>query len=136
MTDQVVAGLAPVLALIRQHDWSAHGPADAVLRFDQEHGGFHPAGSRRSLMHHATRAGVAHAVFACSRPWRSACLAHIPGSGVYPAALADFIADTSNRCTGVWQAAPALVQLEADALDWLRDRMRFPDVTRDRFTTR
>ncbi|MBI3567812.1 MAG: aminotransferase class V-fold PLP-dependent enzyme [Gemmatimonadetes bacterium] len=53
-------------------------------------------------------------------------LAYIPGGGVYPAALADFIADTTNRYTGVWQAAPALVQLEANVLDWLRDWMQFP----------
>ena len=53
-------------------------------------------------------------------------LAYIPGGGVYPAALADFIADTTNRYTGVWQAAPALVQLEANVLEWLRDWMAFP----------
>ena len=48
-------------------------------------------------------------------------LAFIPGGGVFPAALADFIANTSNRPTGLWRTAPALVQLEANALDWLRD---------------
>ncbi len=53
-------------------------------------------------------------------------LAYIPGGGVYPAALADFIADTTNRYTGVWTAAPALVQLEANVLEWLRDWMGFP----------
>jgi aromatic-L-amino-acid decarboxylase len=62
-------------------------------------------------------------------------LAFIPGGGVYPAALADFIADTTNRYTGVWQASPALVQLEANALDWLRDWMGFPGTTRGLFTT-
>lgn len=62
-------------------------------------------------------------------------LAYIPGGGVYPAALADFISDTTNRYTGVWQAAPALVQLEANALDWLRDWMQFPETTRGLFTT-
>jgi aromatic-L-amino-acid decarboxylase len=62
-------------------------------------------------------------------------LAYIPGGGVYPAALADFIADTTNRYTGIWQAAPALVQLEANALDWLRDWMQFPATTRGLFTT-
>jgi aromatic-L-amino-acid decarboxylase len=62
-------------------------------------------------------------------------LAYIPGGGLYPAALADFIADTTNRYTGVWQAAPALVQLEANALDWLRDWMGFPPETRGLFTT-
>lgn len=62
-------------------------------------------------------------------------LAYIPGGGLYPAALADFIADTTNRYTGVWQAAPVLLQLEANALDWLRDWMQFPPTTRGLFTT-
>ena len=62
-------------------------------------------------------------------------LAFIPGGGLYPAALADFIADTTNRFTGVWQAAPALVQLEANALDWLREWMAFPPEARGLFTT-
>jgi aromatic-L-amino-acid decarboxylase len=62
-------------------------------------------------------------------------LAFIPGGGVYPAALADFIANTTNRFTGIWQAAPALVQLEANALDWLRDWMGFPAEARGLFTT-
>ena len=61
--------------------------------------------------------------------------AYIPGGGLYPAALADFIADTTNRYTGVWQAAPALVQLEANALDWLREWMGFPAEARGLFTT-
>jgi len=61
-------------------------------------------------------------------------LAYIPGGGVYPAALADFIADTTNRYTGIWQAAPALVQLEANALDWMREWMQFPATARGLFT--
>jgi len=61
-------------------------------------------------------------------------LAFIPGGGVYPAALADFITNTTNRYTGVWQAAPALVQLEANALDWLREWMDFPPEARGLFT--
>src|SRR5512144_3359290 len=35
-------------------------------------------------------------------------LAFLPGGGLYPAAVADFLADTTTRFTGVWQAAPAL----------------------------
>ena len=62
-------------------------------------------------------------------------LAYIPGGGLFPAALADFIANTTNRYSGIWQAAPALVQLEANALDWLRDWMGFPETTRGVFTT-
>ena len=60
--------------------------------------------------------------------------AYIPGGGVYPAALADFIADTANRYTGIWQAAPALVQLEANTLDWLRDWMQLPETARGLYT--
>jgi len=62
-------------------------------------------------------------------------LAYIPGGGLYPAALADFIANTTNRYTGIWQAAPALVQLEANALDWLREWMGMPSGTTGVFTT-
>src|SRR5207244_10174637 len=51
------------------------------------------------------------------------------------AGVADFIADTAIRYTGVGQAAPALVQLEANALDWLRDWMDFPPETRGLFTS-
>ncbi len=40
-----------------------------------------------------------------------------------------------NRYTGIWQAAPALVQLEANALDWLREWMQFPPTARGLFTT-
>jgi aromatic-L-amino-acid decarboxylase len=62
-------------------------------------------------------------------------MAYIPGGGVYPAALADFISDTTNRYTGIWEAAPALVQLEANVLDWIRDWMQFPEQARGLFTT-
>lgn len=62
-------------------------------------------------------------------------LAYIPAGGVFPGALADFIAGAVNRYTGVWMAAPALVQLEVNALEWLRDWMQFPPTTRGLFTT-
>lgn len=62
-------------------------------------------------------------------------LAYIPGGGLFPAALADLLQNTTNRFTGVRFAAPALVQLEANALEWLRDWMMFPKSTRGLFTT-
>jgi aromatic-L-amino-acid decarboxylase len=70
--------------------------------------------------------------FNCAAP---GYLAYIPGGGLYPAALADFLADGVNRFTGIWQAAPALVQLEANVLDWFRDWMQFPRTTRGLLTT-
>ena len=62
-------------------------------------------------------------------------LAYIPAGGVFPAAIADLISGGTNRYTGVWRAAPALVQLEANVLDWFRDWMGFPPTTRGLFTT-
>ena len=62
-------------------------------------------------------------------------LAFIPSGGIFPAVLADLISNGVNRYTGVWRAAPALVQLESNALDWLRDWMQFPASTRGVFTT-
>jgi len=62
-------------------------------------------------------------------------LAYIPGGGLYPAALADFISAATNRYTGVWLAAPALVQLESNVLDWFRTWMGFPDTARGLLTT-
>jgi aromatic-L-amino-acid decarboxylase len=70
--------------------------------------------------------------FNCAAP---GYLAFIPGGGLYPAALADFIADGVNRFTGIWQAAPPLVQLEANVLDWFRDWMQFPATGRGLLTT-
>ncbi len=61
-------------------------------------------------------------------------LAFIPGGGLYPGALADFISASTNRYTGVWMAAPALVQLEANVLEWLRTWMGFPATSRGLLT--
>jgi aromatic-L-amino-acid decarboxylase len=46
-------------------------------------------------------------------------LAYIPGGGIPTAALADLLADTANRFTGITAAAAALVRLEGDVLRWL-----------------
>lgn len=69
--------------------------------------------------------------FNCAAP---GYLAFIPGGGIFPAALADLISDSVNRYTGIWRAAPLLVQLEANVLDWFRDWMGFPATTRGLFT--
>ena len=62
-------------------------------------------------------------------------LAYIPGGGLFPAALADLISDAVNRYTGIWSVAPALVQLEANVLEWFREWMQFPPDTRGLLTT-
>jgi aromatic-L-amino-acid decarboxylase len=62
-------------------------------------------------------------------------LGYVPGGGIFPAALADLLSNTTNRFTGVRFAAPALVQLEANVLEWFRDWMGFPAMARGVFTT-
>ncbi len=53
-------------------------------------------------------------------------LAYIPGGGLFAAALADLMAAALNRFTGLWEPAPALVQLESDALRWLCALVGYP----------
>lgn len=62
-------------------------------------------------------------------------LAYVPGGGIFPAALADLLSNTTNRFTGAWFAAPALVQLEANVLEWFREWMLFPEGAGGVFTT-
>ncbi|MRG95445.1 pyridoxal phosphate-dependent decarboxylase family protein [Polyangium spumosum] len=45
-------------------------------------------------------------------------LAYIPGGGLPSTALADLIADVTNRYTGLWMPAPGLVQLEISVIRW------------------
>src|SRR5436309_11586993 len=53
-------------------------------------------------------------------------LAYIPGGGLFHTALADLIADAVNRYVGVWAAAPALVQVEANVGRWFCDVVGYP----------
>ena len=53
-------------------------------------------------------------------------LAYIPGGGLFHTAVADLIADAVNRYVGVWAAAPALVQLEANVGRWFCDVVGYP----------
>ena len=53
-------------------------------------------------------------------------LAFIPGGGIPSAALADFIATSTNRYVGVRPPAPALAQIEETAIAWLARMMGYP----------
>lgn len=62
-------------------------------------------------------------------------LGFIPGGGLFASALADLIADSVNRYTGVFAAAPALVQLEADVLRWFAGIVGYPETARGILTS-
>lgn len=53
-------------------------------------------------------------------------LAYIPGGGIFHSALADLISGAVNRYTGVWLAAPGLVQLEVNVVRWLCEIVGLP----------
>jgi aromatic-L-amino-acid decarboxylase len=54
-------------------------------------------------------------------------LAYIPGGGLLHSAVADFVAGAVNRFTGLWLAAPGLVQLEVNVLRWLAAIVGYPE---------
>jgi len=62
-------------------------------------------------------------------------LAYIPGGGLFHTAVADLIADAVNRYVGVWLAAPALSQLEANVLRWFSEIAGYPSEARGLLTT-
>ena len=62
-------------------------------------------------------------------------LAYIPGGGLFHSAVADLVGDALNRYTGVWQAAPGLVQLETNVLRWMCEEVGYGPAARGFLTT-
>jgi aromatic-L-amino-acid decarboxylase len=62
-------------------------------------------------------------------------MGYIPGGGLYPSAIADFIAAATNRYVGVWFAAPASARLEHSVLNWFAQWMGYPDSARGILTS-
>lgn len=54
-------------------------------------------------------------------------LAYIPGGGLFHAAVADLVANATNRYVGIWAAAPGLVQIEQNVVRWFADLAGFPE---------
>ena len=54
-------------------------------------------------------------------------MGYIPGGGLYPSALGDFIAAINNRYAGVFFAAPGAVRLENMLIRWICRLMGYPD---------
>ena len=53
-------------------------------------------------------------------------MGYIPGGGLYPSALADYLAAVTNRYAGIFYAAPGAVALENRLIDWMNELMEFP----------
>lgn len=53
-------------------------------------------------------------------------LGYIPGGGIYFSALADYLADVTNRYAGVFFASPGAVRMENLLLRWMADLVGYP----------
>jgi glutamate/tyrosine decarboxylase-like PLP-dependent enzyme len=62
-------------------------------------------------------------------------LGYIPGGGVFPGALGDFIAAVTNRYAGVRYAGPGAVAVENLMLRWLRDALGMPGTAHGTLTS-
>jgi glutamate/tyrosine decarboxylase-like PLP-dependent enzyme len=54
-------------------------------------------------------------------------LGYIPGGGVYPSALGDFLADVSNRYSGIAFASPGAAMLEQRMVRWMSELVGYPE---------
>lgn len=48
-------------------------------------------------------------------------LGYIPGGGIYPAALGDYLAAVTNRYAGIFFASPGAIRIENQLLRWISD---------------
>ncbi len=53
-------------------------------------------------------------------------LGYIPGGGIYPSALADYLADVTNRYAGLYFANPGAVRMENLLIRWMSDIIGYP----------
>lgn len=53
-------------------------------------------------------------------------LGYIPGGGVYPSALGDYLAAVSNKYAGIFFSSPGAVRIENQLIRWLCEVMGYP----------
>ncbi|MDZ7692183.1 MAG: pyridoxal-dependent decarboxylase [Balneolaceae bacterium] len=60
-------------------------------------------------------------------PTSGAHMGYIPGGGLYPSALADFLAAVTNRYAGMFFSSPGAVRMENMCIRWLAEPVGYPD---------
>jgi len=53
-------------------------------------------------------------------------LGYIPGGGTYPSAIGDFLADVTNRYSGIRYASPGAVRMEQQLVRWMAGLVGYP----------
>jgi aromatic-L-amino-acid decarboxylase len=54
-------------------------------------------------------------------------LGYVPGGGLFPSALGDFLADISNRYSGISFAGPGAAAMEQTLVEWMCDLVGYPN---------
>lgn len=54
-------------------------------------------------------------------------MGYIPGGGLYPSAIGDYLADVSNRYSGVAFAGPGAARMEHSLIRWMSRLVGYPD---------
>jgi aromatic-L-amino-acid/L-tryptophan decarboxylase len=80
-----------------------------------------------SIEYHIDKIGI--------NPASGGHMGYIPGGGLYPSALGDYIAAVSNRYAGVFFAAPGAVRLENKLLEWMSSLVGFPSSSAGNLTS-
>lgn len=62
-------------------------------------------------------------------------LGYIPGGGVYPTALGDYLADVFNRYAGVFFGSPGAVRMENMLIRWMAKILGFPETALGNLTS-
>ncbi|MEO1713337.1 MAG: aminotransferase class I/II-fold pyridoxal phosphate-dependent enzyme, partial [Bacteroidota bacterium] len=53
-------------------------------------------------------------------------IGYIPGGGLYPTALGDYLAAVFNRYAGIYFGSPGAVKMENDLIQWMVDLVGYP----------
>ncbi len=62
-------------------------------------------------------------------------LGYIPGGGIYPSALGDYLAAVANRYAGVFYSSPGAVRMENMCIRWMCELAGYPDTAGGNLTS-
>ncbi|MEL6924255.1 MAG: pyridoxal-dependent decarboxylase [Bacteroidota bacterium] len=60
---------------------------------------------------------------------------YVPGGGLFPSALADYLAAATNRYAGLYFATPGAVKMENELIRWMCGLMGFPETALGNLTS-
>ncbi len=114
LVEEVASRLADHLATLPEQR-ASYPTADAVAVADSARGDAPETGQEIGPLLDLVLGPLVDATFNTASP---GYLAYIPGGGLPQSAVAELVASVINRYSGVWLAAPGLVQLELDVIRW------------------